>query len=270
MPLERTSLLEYAERNAYRLSQRTPLPLYYQLFRLCERYICEHHISPGEQFPSEKEIAVSFDVSRPTAHHAIQELLNRGWLRRERGRGTFITEGACADLTLAAEGLTFSDRYLGGGQVRTRALDLGEQTPSDHLKEALRLREGDRVMHLRRLRSVDGRPFLLCDSWFSTSRFPAFTMGALAEGSLAAAFRRGYNTRITRCERRIEAGEALAEEVADLLEIPLLSPILVVHGLAYGERDDPVIVTQSYGREGVALLSVAHPSDGQRSPIAPL
>lgn len=95
-------------------------------------------------------------------------------------------------------------------------------------------------------------------------------MGALAEGSLAAAFRRGYNTRITRCERRIEAGEALAEEVADLLEIPLLSPILVVHGLAYGERDDPVIVTQSYGREGVALLSVAHPSDGQRSPIAPL
>jgi len=262
MNAERENILDYAKRNAYRLSPKASVPLYYQLFRLCERFIYEQHLRSGERFPSESEIAESFSVSRPTAHHAIQELLDRGWLRRTRGRGTFVADGVYAELTLAVEELSFPDQCFGTGRKSTRVVDLREEEPSRQIQKALRLQEEDRVTHLRRLRCIDDRPVLLSDSWFSASRFPGFAETMLVDGSLARALQQQYGTPIARCERRLEASEALAQEVADHLGTPILSPILVVHSLAYGSRSDPVVLTQAYAREGVTFRSDVHPSSG--------
>ena len=268
MSAERETILEYAKRNAYRLSPRASVPLYYQLFRLCERFIYEQHLGSGERFPSESEIAESFSVSRPTAHHAIQELLDHGWLRRTRGRGTFVADDVYAELTLAAEELSFSDQCIGTGQMRTCAIDLREEAPSRQLAESLHLQEEDRVTRLRRLRCIDNRPVLLSDSWFSASRFPDFAATMLVDGSLVRALHQHYGTSIVRCERRLEAGEVLAQEVADYLGTPILSPILVLHGLAYSKPADPVVFTQIYVREGVTFLSVAHPpTDTSSAPL---
>lgn len=45
----------------------------------------------GEQLPSERELAVRFEVSRPSLREAIQNLQAKGLVTRKQGGGTFVS-----------------------------------------------------------------------------------------------------------------------------------------------------------------------------------
>ena len=52
--------------------------------------IVEGKYLPGEQIPTEKEIAAQFNASRPTVGRAMRDLEQHGMLVRRRGSGTFV------------------------------------------------------------------------------------------------------------------------------------------------------------------------------------
>ncbi len=52
----------------------------------------EGTFSPGQQLPPERELALQFDVSRPSIREAIQRLEARRLLTRRQGGGTFVSE----------------------------------------------------------------------------------------------------------------------------------------------------------------------------------
>ncbi len=53
-----------------------------------EQMILEGSLQTGQRLPSERELAIQLDVSRPTIRDAIQQLEIRGLLERRQGRGT--------------------------------------------------------------------------------------------------------------------------------------------------------------------------------------
>lgn len=57
-----------------------------------ERMILEGVLSPGEKLPSERDLAVQFNVSRPSLREAVQKLEAKGLVTRKQGGGTFVSE----------------------------------------------------------------------------------------------------------------------------------------------------------------------------------
>ncbi len=57
-------------------------------------YIMDGVYPPGKKIPTEQELAVSFNVSRPTVGRALQELEQKGLITRRRGAGTFVKNPA--------------------------------------------------------------------------------------------------------------------------------------------------------------------------------
>lgn len=51
-------------------------------------------LRPGDRMPTEKELAGSYGVSVLTVRQAQQSLVRDGLIRKEQGRGTFVTEAA--------------------------------------------------------------------------------------------------------------------------------------------------------------------------------
>lgn len=49
-------------------------------------------LQPGDRLPSETEVAERWGVCRMTAHRAMQELQQAGWVTRKRRRGTIVAE----------------------------------------------------------------------------------------------------------------------------------------------------------------------------------
>lgn len=46
----------------------------------------------GDLIPKEMDLSEQFNVSRPTVRHALNDLVNEGYLTRVRGRGSFVTK----------------------------------------------------------------------------------------------------------------------------------------------------------------------------------
>lgn len=63
-----------------------------------EKLILEGTLAPGQKLPPERELAVQFDVSRPSVREAIQKLESKGLLVRRQGGGTFVSQDIYGEL----------------------------------------------------------------------------------------------------------------------------------------------------------------------------
>ncbi|WP_151703978.1 FCD domain-containing protein [Nitrincola alkalilacustris] len=68
-----------------------------------EEMILEGTLLPGQKLPPERELAVQFEVSRPSLREAVQKLAAKGLLISRQGGGTYVSENL---------GGTFSDPLL--------------------------------------------------------------------------------------------------------------------------------------------------------------
>jgi len=68
-----------------------------------EEMIMEGTLQPGQKLPPERELAVQFEVSRPSLREAVQKLAAKGLLISRQGGGTYVSDNL---------GGTFSDPLL--------------------------------------------------------------------------------------------------------------------------------------------------------------
>ncbi len=125
-------------------------------------------LKPGDEVPSEREIAATWSVARPTAARALESLRVQGLVESRRGSGTYVREARAVPRA--------RERY-------ERARDLGTMySPAEsveflgttlvpgpgHVIEALQLPAGsDAVQRAGLLRAGDGQPIELSTSWFA-------------------------------------------------------------------------------------------------------
>ena len=68
------------------------IPYYVQLRDALEEQIRSGSWKPGDKLPGEMELCERFDVSRTVVRQALKEMSYAGVIRREKGRGTFVSE----------------------------------------------------------------------------------------------------------------------------------------------------------------------------------
>jgi len=64
-----------------------------------EKRILEGALKPGDRLPSERELALSLGVSRPSLREAMQKLVSKGLLSTRHGGGTYVTDRLEAHFT---------------------------------------------------------------------------------------------------------------------------------------------------------------------------
>lgn len=254
------------------LVKESSVLLYVQLSRILRRFIERGAFCEGDQFPTEDTIAVNFDVSRQTANRAVQELIRQGLLKRERGRGTFIRRSHPVDLTLLTNNLSLTEQFPPEAVLRTDMISRRVLPKEPLVSEILGLSPDAPILHIRRLRWVDDRPTIVCDSFLSAEEFSELGQTPLLGDSLYSTLRKHYGLSITRSERRVEADEIFEAEVAELLEVEIYGPILLLSGVTYvdspsGER--PIEVMNGYVRERVGFRSTIRASDVHLPPTPP-
>jgi DNA-binding LacI/PurR family transcriptional regulator len=68
-------------------------PLHVQVTQIIKEKIHSGVWRTGDVIPTEKELCTEFDVARGTVRQALHNLEAEGYLRREQGRGTFVSYG---------------------------------------------------------------------------------------------------------------------------------------------------------------------------------
>jgi DNA-binding GntR family transcriptional regulator len=153
------------------LDRSSPVPLYHQIATAVDAAIEDGTLQPGELLENELALASRLRVSRPTARQALQELVDRGRLVRQRGVGTHVAPARVhrpVELTSL-----HSDLLREGKKPSTEILSYEVVPAPADVAEALEIAKDEDVVSLRRLRLADGEPLALMTNWLPTAVAPS-------------------------------------------------------------------------------------------------
>ncbi len=220
---------------AVSLDPNSAIPLHHQLFRILRQFAHQQNLATDDRLPPEQLVASVFGVSRPTAARAIRGFVEQEQLTRTPGRGSFFRSNQRLDLTLLADSLSVLDAVRPPHKLATEVISqtLTGSIPLSAQRLGFPL---DAVaVFLRRLRSIDGQPVMICDSYLPADLFPGLQSEELIQGSLYATLARLHGVRIVESKRFIEVAELADRDIMELLNVPILTPVFVLTGLSYDE-----------------------------------
>lgn len=168
----------------------------------------------GASVPSERALADDSGVSRMTARKALDALEAEGLLRREVGRGTFVSRPA---VSLPLMLTSFSeDMRARGLEPSSRLLDTARLSADLDLAAVFGVEPGEPLVRVDRLRLADGTPFAIERSTLLDAAVPGLLDADLARGSLYELLDREHGIRFDAGHQSIRAAIARPGDAAIL------------------------------------------------------
>lgn len=216
-------------------------PIYRQVLRRCQEQIASGEFPSDSKFPSERELAQHYGISRATANKVISSLVAEKLVCQKRGIGTFVTPHRGLQASLL-EMESFTGHALAHGfKPSTEVLSLERHQPADLppvVAAALAPAEGETVLYTERLRRADGEPVILEYRWIRASLVPGLKRRDL-EGSFYALLGDRYRLPLLG-ERHSIGARAATPEIARLLAVRQGEPLLVVEGPGFTANRTPL------------------------------
>lgn len=223
-----------------RVNPHTIVPKYYQLYEILRELIENGRWEPHQAIPSERELERLYDVSRTTVRQALEMLVDEGKLYRSHGKGTFV---ARPKLQYSLQRLTsFTDDIrMRGLEPGQRLLELARIEPPDRIRQQLKLTtDTTDVLQIERLRLADGEPIGIDIAYVALKTDQEITGEELLEaGSLYALLASRFKLIVEEADETIEAVLANERE-AELLEVPLGSPLLLIERTTWCHLHHPI------------------------------
>jgi GntR family transcriptional regulator len=217
-------------------------PKYLQIAHHIRDQILRGDLRPGDEVPSERQLAADWNVSRPTAARSLEALSHQGLVEKRQGSGTYVR-----GLEVNRRARELYGRAKQTGKIYTPGeyaviTSAGWLDAPEHVVEALNLAPGGRAVHRRRVTNNESGPITLSTSWFGAEvgeRAPKLLEpDRIREGTLM------YVENMTGrqgsyAEDRMCARTATDDEAADL-KLPAGSAVLIVHHVVYDLQDRPL------------------------------
>jgi GntR family transcriptional regulator len=140
------------------------LPKYAQVVAEIKKRIERGDYPPGSLLPSEHQLVLDFEVSRPTIVKSLSALRQDGWIDTQQGKGSFVRGRpalAGAERTRPAESvLELPEAELSGDLVQA-----GVKVAPGYVTTLLGLDAGAKAFLRQRVLTDDGVPVELASVW---------------------------------------------------------------------------------------------------------
>jgi GntR family transcriptional regulator len=206
----------------------------------------------GERLPGERILADDFGVCRVTLRRAIEDLISDGKLERRARSGTYVRRPIISsEMRLKS----FTEEIRARGQnPSTRVISLKRVKANKSIAKTLKIRPGEEIFAVVRLRFADGVPIALETLKIACRSIPILKPEDV-ETSLYDAFVENFGIRIMNAKAAI-AGFNPSEKERSLLEIPSKVPCLMIKMLDHDQNGVPVMTAECIYRSDLYELQI--------------
>lgn len=237
-----------------------PVPKYYQIYETLLDQIKNGEFKEFDQFYSDTELVEKFNVSRGTIRESIRLLIEKGYLVREQGRGTFVTKPKIEQESDKLMGFT---ELMRKNDITPSARVLKKEIVETSLKieNVMELDEKEKVVHLERVRYGDKEPMIIERSYFVYEIFKHIHDMDLESNSIYELLYNHTDTRLGEAKQQISATRATEEEVK-LLNVKLGSPLLLMKRFIKTKDDKFFQYSEDlYRSERINFVTITKPYD---------
>lgn len=173
-----------------------PLPMYFVISQEIIADIQKRRIKPGEKISSENEIMQHYNVSNTTARRVLNEVEKQGYVKRVKGKGTYVKEHMNATRS-ATKVLSFTRNMIQQGFTpKTKLIDCTKEK-ADYTKmvNGRNYTINGPIAKITRLRYASNQPVMFEVRYISLNSCPGIESCDL-EDSLYNIYEKEYQLKI--------------------------------------------------------------------------
>ncbi|MGK0552616.1 GntR family transcriptional regulator [Enterococcus faecalis] len=194
-----------------------------------------------QMIPSERELVSMYGINRSSVKKAIQHLVNQDYLLKIHGKGTFVKKNIHEHLQIKFHGL--SELLEREAITPSNLILASEIKKAGHIVgQSLQLAPHEDVFHLVRLRSGDGVPISIEDTYIPLAIIPdlqTYDFQIFSFYSILAA----HNYQIDKIFQTIASSKVRNKE-ARLLKTSLMRPVVSLTIRAFTTEEKAVEYTE--------------------------
>ncbi|MBE9541418.1 MAG: GntR family transcriptional regulator, partial [Proteobacteria bacterium] len=155
------------------IDKTSPLPLYVQVADWLESMIKGERYQIDTKLPSEGELAQKFQLNRNTIRQAISLLVQKGFVEKQKGVGTFVKrKTSLLPIHKLSRMVSFVDDFnLNNVELEDRIILKKKIMAGEGLAKKLNLKPKDYVVQIERVRIADKTPLILERQFYSFRDF---------------------------------------------------------------------------------------------------
>jgi GntR family transcriptional regulator/GntR family frlABCD operon transcriptional regulator len=218
------------------MQKNDSIPQYRKLYELLRKHIEEGLYAEGDLLPSENELCLTHNLTRPTVRHALDALVNDGYIKKHKGKGSIVSGKSKEIGILSIHGTTSA---VGKNNLRTQIIMPPRVTAWEEpfFFDLSELEKESGCIRLERLRLVRNKPVFYDINFLPNINLPRFTSRKLEDKSLFEVLRLHYQIDVTGGEQRIKAIEA-DKKLGRFLDIEKGKPVLHMERKLDTNRND--------------------------------
>jgi DNA-binding GntR family transcriptional regulator len=225
------------------VDRKSQQKLYVQMYSIIKEKIEKREWTAGSQIPTEDDLCKIYDVSKATVRMAIAELVRNGYLRKQQGKGTFVSP-SLPDLGITMKTKLTEDMFGEGVVAKKEVLVKGVKAPPEEVRNYLRS-EGD-IYYILCKRVVEGAPAYLEESFVPLEAVPDIEEVDVCQMPFYEMMQQKAAHKIQKVVQMIEIAEMTGDATA-ILKSGDGAPMLVLHRLLVGTDGKPLAYTRLMG-----------------------
>jgi DNA-binding GntR family transcriptional regulator len=200
------------------------MPQYRQLYEMLRKHIEEGVYHVGDLLPSENELSSLHRVARLTVRQALAALVNDGYIRKQKGKGSIVTPLPKGIGILSVEGTTTA---LASMNLTTTIVSKPRvmRWPRDFMFPLPEEIRESGCIYMERIRLINAKPLFYDISHLPNINLPRFCMRNFENRSLFDTLRKYYGIEVHGGEQKLRAIPA-TKKIARYLKIKEGTPVL--------------------------------------------
>jgi GntR family transcriptional regulator len=214
-------------------------PLYLQVKQLLLQRVVSGGWKPGEMLPSEAKLAEEFNVSQGTVRKALEEMAAEHVVVRHQGKGTFVTTRGVGQPVHFFSMTTADHKPLG---ERVNIFIRHVVAPASQLEQdSLGIGPDSQVLHVYRVRAINGAPAICDEIALVNEVFPGFVdhLDKNPRANTYVVMEKEYGVLAARAKEWLSAVPADSQE-AGSLQLEVGTPLLKILRISYGLDGTPI------------------------------
>ena len=228
------------------VSPESAFPLFYQARESIRRAIVAGRLKPGDQLPSEKQLALSLGVSLITVRRALDDLQIEGLVAKEHGRGSFVRALPIEQKLDHLAGFAEEMEKL-NHQSSAKVMGITRVPASEDVARQLALPVGEDVQRIERLRYADQEAIVFNIVFMPVDIGAKIATEDLTKHGIFPLLEGKYGISLLEADYQFEATTP-PRRVQKALGVKPHDPVFLVRRTAYTDGGRPINYTLLYYR----------------------
>ena len=229
-----------------RIDKTNPTPLYYQLQEILRDKIEIGVWKPGETIPTENELILNYGISRSTIRQAILALVNDGYLKREKSKGTIVTNTNGRKHVIGSLMSFTSEMNMKGIAHHSKLITQYVTKVDPILGAKLSLNDSADVYYLKRIRYVNDYPFLLDEHFIPYYLVPGIENKYKENTSLYTLLQDEYHFNLDHGQIVLEPVTPPSAEISESIKVNPSTSLILAERIVYSEVNEALDYFKAY------------------------